>query len=81
VDIEPKGFDTVAIDGFLTRDAVDRVRALLLDPERRREMTDRNFEIARRFFSYRVLEQRLTGLLQSFFGASPEVARGSDLLP
>lgn len=81
VDIEPKGFETVAIDGFLTREAVDRVRALLLDAEAREAMTDRNFEIARRFFSFATLEQRLTGLLQSFFGASPEVARGSDLLP
>ena len=81
VDIEPKGFETVAIDGFLTREAVDRVRALLLDAEAREAMTDRNFEIARRFFSFAMLEQRLTGLLQSFFGASPEVARGSDLLP
>ncbi|MDZ7852613.1 MAG: glycosyltransferase family 4 protein [Halomonas sp.] len=81
VDIEPKGFETVAIDGFLTREAVDRVRALLLDAEAREAMTDRNFEIARRFFSFAMLEQRLTGLLQSFFGASPEVARGSECLP
>ena len=81
VDIEPKGFETVAIDGFLTREAVSRVRALLLDQEAREAMTHRNFEIARRFFSFTMLEQRLTGLLQSFFGASPEVARGSDLLP
>ncbi|NBB90863.1 MAG: glycosyltransferase [Spirochaetes bacterium] len=70
VDIEPKGFETVAIDGFLTREAVARVRALLLDKEAREAMTDRNFEIARRFFSFAMLEQRLTGLLQSFFGAA-----------
>jgi hypothetical protein len=44
-------------------------------------MTTRNFDIARRFFSYSMLEQRLLSLLQSFFGASPEVARGSGLLP
>ena len=81
VDIEPKGFETVAIDGFLTREAVARVRTLLLDKEAREAMTNRNFEIARRFFSFAMLKQRLTGLLQSFFGASPEVARGSDLLP
>jgi hypothetical protein len=81
VDIEPKGFETVAIDGFLTREAVDRVRDLLLDPARRELMTTRNFDIARRFFSYSMLEQRLLSLLQSFFGASPEVARGSGLLP
>ncbi|MFW6223590.1 MAG: glycosyltransferase [Spirochaetota bacterium] len=81
VDIEPKGFETVAIDGFLTREAVARVRTLLLDRDARETMTDRNFEIARRFFSFAMLELRLTGLLQSFFGTSPEVARGSDLLP
>jgi glycosyltransferase involved in cell wall biosynthesis len=81
VDIEPKGFETVAIDGFLTREAVEQVRDILLNPDVGRRMTEHNYEIARRFFSYAMLEQRLTGLLQSFFGASPEVARGSELLP
>lgn len=81
VDIEPKGFDTVAIDGFLSRDAVSEVKQLLLDPNRRAEMTDHNYELARRFFSFDMLEQRVSGVLQSFFGASPEVARGSQLLP
>jgi glycosyltransferase involved in cell wall biosynthesis len=75
VDIEPKGFDTVAIDGFLTHAAVERVRQLLLDGEARRQMTDHNFELARRFFSFAMLRERLSSLLHSFFGTSPELVR------
>ena len=36
-DIEPKGFDLVAIDGFLNKKAVQNVRELLKSPMRRKE--------------------------------------------
>ncbi len=69
VDIEPNGFDVVTIDGFLTRQAVEEVRHVLLDPERRRQMVETNFRIARRFFSFPVLRRRLSTMLGSFYGA------------
>ncbi|MBN1686996.1 MAG: glycosyltransferase family 4 protein [Spirochaetales bacterium] len=67
-DIEPKGFDVITIDGFLTERAVEQTREILLDPERRAQMTTRNFEIAKKYFSYRVLRRRLSSLLYSFYG-------------
>jgi glycosyltransferase involved in cell wall biosynthesis len=71
VDIEPKGFDVVAIDGFLTESAVRRVEEVLKDPERRRVMVERNFELGKKYFSYSSLKRGLSALLTSFFGTIP----------
>jgi glycosyltransferase involved in cell wall biosynthesis len=71
VDIEPKGFDVIAIDGFLTESAVKHVEEVLIDPDRRRAMVERNFELGRKYFSYGSLKRGLSSLLTSFFGTIP----------
>jgi hypothetical protein len=71
VDIEPKGFDVIAIDGFLTETAVRQVEEVLKDPERRRAMVVRNFELGKKYFSYSSLKRGLSALLTSFFGTIP----------
>ncbi len=68
VDIEPRGFEVVSMDGFLTPDTINAVRRVLSDPEKQRRMTEHNFQIARRFFSYSVLRKRLQNILYDFFG-------------
>ena len=71
VDIEPKGFDVVAIDGYVTDAAVAQVRRVLTDPTRRKEMVERNFELARRHFSFQILRKELAILVSGFFGIAP----------
>jgi glycosyltransferase involved in cell wall biosynthesis len=71
VDIEPKGFDVVAIDGFLTDAAVKQVELVLKDPQRRKAMVEKNFELGKKYFSYSVLKRGLSALLTSFFGTIP----------
>ena len=71
VDIEPKGFDVIAIDGFLTESAVKQVEQVLTDPERRHAMVERNFELGKKYFSYAALKRGLSTLLTSFFGTIP----------
>ena len=51
-DIEPHGFDVVAIDDVVTEATVRDVVELLLNPERRDRMTERNYTVASRHFSY-----------------------------
>ncbi|GAB4258151.1 MULTISPECIES: glycosyltransferase [Deferrisoma] len=63
-DIEPRGFDVIEIEGFATHQAVDQIREVLSNPARRRAMVDRNYEIARRFFSFEVLEEKLLHLIR-----------------
>jgi glycosyltransferase involved in cell wall biosynthesis len=67
-DIEPKGFDLIVMDGFLTGHTVDRVKEIMRSPERRKEMVNTNFNIAGRHYSYGVLRRWLNTLLINFFG-------------
>ena len=67
-DIEPKEFDLIVMDGYLTRKTVDKVREVLESPERREKMVAANYDIARRHYSYAVLRRWLNTLLINFFG-------------
>jgi len=62
-DIEPLGFETVTMDGYVTDAVVEQVRQVLADPDRRKKMADRNYAIAKQHFSLTVLRRRLRNLL------------------
>ena len=64
-DIEPLGFEAIAFEGFITRDIIKRIWEML-EPENRERVVDRNYELAKRFFSYSVLEKRLMHLIETF---------------
>ena len=55
-DIEPCGFRTIAFDDFITSKLVKDVDRLLANPSRVEEMVEHNYGVARRHFSYEVLE-------------------------
>ena len=65
-DIEPAGFDVVAMDTYVTDQEVQEVQDLLENSERRERMVDKNFALAHRYFSYEVLEQQLRAILINF---------------
>jgi glycosyltransferase involved in cell wall biosynthesis len=67
-DIEPKGFDLVVMDGFLTRKNVQDVREVLESPERRDQIVGHNYETALRHYSYATLRRWLGALMINFFG-------------
>lgn len=67
-DIRPKGFKAIEFDGFITDDTIDDVREVLTSPELVQEMTNHNYDLAKKFFSYSALQQQLEALLTSFFG-------------
>lgn len=67
-DIEPKGFDLVVMDGFLTKKTIRKVREVLESPERRETMVTTNYAIAGRYYSYAVIHRWLNTLLTNFFG-------------
>ena len=62
-DIEPKGFDTISIEGFVTDQTIEKISAVLTNEERKRQMVERNYEIGDQYFSYEVLERRLLHLI------------------
>ena len=67
-DIEPKGFELIVMDGFLTKKTVQKVREVLESPEKREKMVNHNYEIATRYYSYSVLRKWLNSLIINFFG-------------
>jgi glycosyltransferase involved in cell wall biosynthesis len=67
-DIEPKGFDLIVMDGYLTRKTVAQVKEVLASPERRHKMVNTNYEVAARHYSYAVLQKCAGTILTSFFG-------------
>ena len=67
-DIEPLGFDVISMDGFLTKSVADKVRRVLNDEDYRRQMVDRNYELATKFFSYAVVRRKLRAIMCNFTG-------------
>jgi glycosyltransferase involved in cell wall biosynthesis len=78
-DIEPMGFDLAIMDGFLTRRTIDVVRAVMENPDQRAAMVEKNFEVARRHYSYAVLRNKLNALMINFFGMAPETGKPTEL--
>jgi glycosyltransferase involved in cell wall biosynthesis len=68
-DIEPKGFNLVVMDGFITSDIVRKVKAIIESTETRQRMVNRNYDIASRYYSYARLRESLSALIINFFGA------------
>ncbi len=62
-DIKPKGFSVVEIDGYVTEDVVQRTNDVLKDKSFREKMVNHNYEIAKRYFSYEILEKKLKNLI------------------
>jgi len=65
-DIEPKGFDVITIDGVVTAKTVEKIRQVLEDKEHREKMVRKNYELAKSFFSFEVLEKRLIYMISTF---------------
>jgi glycosyltransferase involved in cell wall biosynthesis len=63
-DIAPLGLELIEIDGAITDATVAEVRSVLANPARQRRVARRNFEIAQRHLSYRLLRRRLRRLLE-----------------
>jgi len=70
-DIEPQGFQLIAMDGYLSHKAVEQVKSILNNAEKRNAIVEHNYETARRYYSYSVLQRWLSILLINFFGFSP----------
>jgi glycosyltransferase involved in cell wall biosynthesis len=67
-DIEPLGFDLAVMDGFLNRHTVALVRELLSSRDRREQMVETNYSVARRHFSYATFRRQMNGLLAELLG-------------
>lgn len=62
-DIAPLGMDLVEIQGAIREETVAESLQAMMDPVRRRRMTEWNYEVARRHFSYQAVTPILARLL------------------
>jgi glycosyltransferase involved in cell wall biosynthesis len=67
-DIEPKGYNVITMNGFLTKKVIDHVQKVMDDDEYREGMVDHNYELSKAFFSYTVLRRKLRSLITSITG-------------
>jgi glycosyltransferase involved in cell wall biosynthesis len=65
IDIKPKGFKAIELDGYVTQKAVEETKKVLKDTLTCENMTRHNYNVARRFYSYSVLEKNLLGILNT----------------
>jgi len=64
VDIEPKRFDLIAINRFVTKDTIKKIREILKNEKRREKMVGKNYRVALKYFSYEVLESSLKDIIE-----------------
>jgi len=67
IDIKPKGFQAVEFNGFITDETIKNVQKILGDRKFVEEMTERNYELGKQFYSFTVLERQLHVLLHACF--------------
>ena len=63
IDIQPKGFDVIEIEGYVSGKAVRQTLEVINNPDLCKKMVDKNYEIAMQFYSYSVLQRKLKNLL------------------
>jgi glycosyltransferase involved in cell wall biosynthesis len=68
IDIKPKGFSVIEIDGYVTDEAVRKCKKVLTDPDLRKKMVTHNYEIAKKYYSYTALGKKLRNLIADCSG-------------
>ena len=68
IDIRPHGFRVVEFDNYIGRATIEETRRLLEHPDVGAVWAETNYALARRHFSFGVLERRLAAVLAECFG-------------
>lgn len=76
-DIRPKGFEVIEFDDYITDETVEKTKKVLDDPELAQSMTEKNYELAKNYFSYSVLRKRLSVLFLNCFGTDNRINGGN----
>ncbi len=66
MDIKPKGFSVIEIDGYVNDKAVRKTRDILKNTRHCQKMVDHNYKIASRYYSYATLHKKLKNLISDY---------------
>ena len=67
-DIDPLGFKTIEMTQLVTREIVEQVRAVLVDPGLREDWAATNYALGLKYFSHAVARRKLAARLANLFG-------------
>lgn len=67
-DIQPKGFQIIGFKDYIDNVCVSASRDILADPVKAAKMTDINFSLGKRYYSFNTLEYQLSSLLNDCLG-------------
>ncbi|GHT82134.1 glycosyl transferase [Spirochaetia bacterium] len=65
-DIEPLDFDVVVMENYVTGETIETVEAILSSDSAVDLMTSKNYALGQKFFSFKLLEQRLHQVMMNF---------------
>ena len=65
-DIEPKGFDVITMDGVVSKTVIENIYKILENKERLLSMVEQNYQLAKKYFSYEMLEKKLMHIISTF---------------
>ncbi len=67
-DIQPKGFNIIWFENFISWEIVEQTQKILCNPDLALEWSDQNYQLGLRYYSYQMLEKRLVALLEHCMG-------------
>ncbi|MBF9016482.1 MULTISPECIES: glycosyltransferase family 4 protein [unclassified Oceanispirochaeta] len=67
-DIKPKGFEVVEIDDFITDKTIEEVQFLLDNPKEVERITEKNYQLALKYYGYNTVDMKLSSLLANIYG-------------
>jgi glycosyltransferase involved in cell wall biosynthesis len=62
-DIKPKGFKVIEFNDYIMDETVRFTEKVLDDPELQKEMSQVNYDLALKHFSFKILRRKLSALL------------------
>jgi len=71
-DIKPKGFQVIEFDGYIDQHTLENVTSVLRDQDRAEKMTEHNYQLGRKYYSFEVLDRQLEAILSQAFGEAPD---------
>ncbi|MCX7975781.1 MAG: glycosyltransferase family 4 protein [Bellilinea sp.] len=74
IDIKPKGFQVIEFDGFITEQSIRLASRALQDNGFVEEMSEINYRVARKHYSFSVLEMHLRALLAEIYGVNHDMS-------
>jgi predicted Zn-dependent peptidase len=68
-DIEPKGFDVISFDSYITKQTIKKINDLLNDSEQMAQVAEKNYMLGWRYLSYEMFEEKIEQLLINHYGS------------